>query len=280
MTEIVSAKRTRRFSVRTAPSQVLELRWAGVSDIGRKRAVNEDSFVALPGLVAVADGLGGHSAGDVASAAAVTRLAERARARSRTGAVLELTDVAEAFVAASDDILLRTAGTAYGSGTTVSGLAVIEHDGVPALLVFNLGDSRVYRWRAGRLLQITVDHSYVQELVDSGQLQAELAESHPDANIITRALGFGEVPPHDSWIVVPSPGDRFLACTDGLTREVPVQRIAELLGTGTPLEAARSLVAEANALGGRDNITVGIIEVVAAPRPPEFGDTTTPRSWR
>src|SRR5690606_19837258 len=120
--------------------------------------------------------------------------------------------LASALAEASDEILLRTAGSAAGSGTTVSGLAVVEHDGAPACLVFNIGDSRVYRWRAGVLIQITTDHSYVQELVDAGRLPAELAEEHPDANIITRALGFGEVPPHDSWLLRPAAGDRYLAC--------------------------------------------------------------------
>ena len=266
MTEIVSQKRTRRFATPAAPSRVLELRWGGASDIGRRRAINEDSLVALPGLVAVADGLGGHSAGDVASAAAAHRLADRAKARSRAGELLTPDELAQAFAEASDEILLKTAGTAHGSGTTVSGLAVVEHEGAPALLVFNIGDSRVYRWRDGVLVQITVDHSYVQELVDAGRLQAELAEHHPDANIITRALGFGEVPPHDSWLLRPAAGDRYLACTDGLTREVPVERITQLLGAGgTPPETAKALIAEANAAGGRDNITVGILDVLAAP---------------
>ena len=269
MTEIGSSERSQQFSVRSSPAAVLELRWDGASDVGQQRAVNEDSLVAVAGLVAVADGLGGHSAGDVASAAAAQRLADKARARARRGGLLGPSEIAKALVRAADDIAQRTAGAAFGSGTTVSGLAVIEHHGVPALFVFNIGDSRVYRWRDGELRQITVDHSYVQELVDTGQLDAAAAEDHPDANIITRALGFGDVAPHDSWIVLPLPGDRYLACTDGLTREVPEDRLAALLGADSGLEEiAAALIDEANAAGGRDNITVGIVDVLEAPALP------------
>jgi len=266
VTQIVSQKRTRRFVV--GASAALELRWAGASDIGQKRAINEDSLVALPGLIAVADGLGGHSAGDVASSAAAHRLAAVAKARAKSDWVQDPAEIVRAFAEASDEILLGSAGTASGSGTTVSGFAVVARGGRAMLFVFNIGDSRVYRWRGGELTQLTVDHSYVQELVDAGQLPAELAELHPDANIITRALGFGEVPPHDSWFVEPATGDRYLVCTDGLTREVSTGRIAELLAAGDePQPTAAALIAAANEAGGRDNITVAVVDVLAAPGP-------------
>ena len=266
MTEITSAKRTRRFATKAEPKRALELAWGSASDVGRKRQVNEDSVVALPGVFAVADGLGGHSAGDVASAAAVTRLAEKARARSRSGGLLDPKDLEDAFLRACDDITLQTAGAAHGSGTTVTGIAVVESDRVPALLVFNIGDSRVYRLRDGQLRQLTVDHSYVQELVDAGELAAEEMEYHPDANVITRALGFGEAPPHDSWLLHPEPGDRFLVCSDGLTREVPNAEIAKILGgDASPRDTATTLVAAANEGGGRDNVTVAVVDVLEAP---------------
>ncbi len=266
MTEITSARRTRRFASKAEPKRSLELAWGSASDVGQKRAVNEDSLVTLPGVFAVADGLGGHSAGDVASAAAVARLSQKAKARARSGALLEPNDLEDAFLRASDDITLQTAGAANGSGTTVTGIAVVESDRVPALLVFNIGDSRVYRYRGDGLQQITIDHSYVQELVDAGELAPEDMEYHPDANVITRAIGFGEAPPYDSWLIHPEAGDRYLICSDGLTRELSNAAIATLLGAGLAApDTAKSLVAAANHAGGRDNITVAIVDVTAAP---------------
>jgi protein phosphatase len=276
VTEIVSRRRSRSFSLPGAPEQVLELAWGAATDIGLRRTVNEDSVIAMPGVFSVADGLGGHSAGDLASDAAVTRLEQRAKARSRRGAILDQQDVGEALVLASEDIASATRGVAFGSGTTVTGIAVVEHDGLPSLQVFNLGDSRVYRFFDHDLEQVTIDHSYVQDLVDSGQITADEAETHPDANIITRALGFGEVPEIDRWIVHPAVGTRFLVCSDGLTRELTNSTIGVLLGVGSgPEETARSLVNAAVGAGGRDNVTVAVIDVIAAPQVPGAGSAPT-----
>lgn len=273
MTEIVSRRRTKVFVVSHAPEHPLELAWGTATDVGLRRSANEDSVIAVPGVFAVADGLGGHSAGDVASDAAVTRLAQRAKSRARRGAVLDRDDAVQALVAASEDIASATRGILHGSGTTVTGLVVVEHEGVPALQLFNLGDSRVYRFEDHRLEQLTVDHSYVQELVDSGQISPDDAESHPDANIITRALGFGEVPEIDRWTLHPRPGTRYLVCSDGLTRELTNSTIAVLLGVGAgPDDTARSLVNAAVGAGGRDNVTVAVVDVVAAPNVPGAGD--------
>lgn len=266
MTEIVSEQRSRVFTVSAAPEQPLELAWGAGSDVGLRRAANEDSVVAMPGVFAVADGLGGHAAGDVASAAAVTNLARIANTRARRGAILQARDVVASLVAASAEILKASRGALHGSGTTVTGIAVVEHERVPALQVFNLGDSRVYAFRDHELEQLTKDHSYVQELVDSGQITAEQAEVHPDANIITRALGFGELPEVDRWLLHPVAGTRFLICSDGLTRELTDSTIAVLLGMGAdPDDTVRALIDAAVAAGGRDNVTVAVIDVVAAP---------------
>lgn len=270
MTEIVSSQRRRVFEVTGAPG--LELVWSAGSDVGLRRAANEDSVVAVPGVFAVADGLGGHAAGDVASDAAVASLASAASDRESSGSILDPADVGEALVAASARIVRATRGALHGSGTTVAGIAVIEHAGVPALQVFNLGDSRVYAFREQALTQVTVDHSYVQELVDSGQITADEAESHPDGNIITRALGFGEMPEIDRWVVHPAPGTRYLICSDGLTRELTNSTIAVLLGMGaTAEETVASLIRAAVGAGGRDNVTVAVVDVVAAPDVPEAG---------
>lgn len=266
MTEIVSQRRRRVFTLPEASAGVLELAWGAATDIGRRRQVNEDSVLAMAGLYAVADGLGGHSAGDVASDAAVQRLATKARGRSRKGAILREDDVLDALVAAGSDIALTSRGSLHGSGTTVTGLCVVALDGVPALQVFNLGDSRVYAFHTGTLLQITRDHSYVQDLVDAGEIRQEEAETHPDANIITRALGFGELPEVDRWVMHPAAGMRFLACSDGLTRELSASSIAAILGQGeSPQRTATALVASAVAAGGRDNVSVVVVDVLQAP---------------
>ncbi|MBO9578231.1 MAG: serine/threonine-protein phosphatase [Microbacteriaceae bacterium] len=267
MTEIVSRRRSRTFSLPGAPEQVLELVWGAATDVGLRRAQNEDSVIAVPGVYAVADGLGGHAAGDVASDAAVTRLEQKARTRLRRGAIFGAQDVAEALVAAGEDIAHATRGVPYGGGTTVTGIAVVEHEGAPALQVFNLGDSRVYLFRDHAVEQLTIDHSYVQELVDIGQLTPEEAEVHPDANIITRALGFGEMPEIDRWILQPTAGMRLLVCSDGLPRELTNSTIGVLLGVGSSAEeTARSLVNAAVGAGGRDNVTVAVVDVIQAPQ--------------
>lgn len=266
MTEIVSQGRSRVFALPSAPEQLLELAWGAGTDVGLRRAANEDSLLAMPGLFAVADGLGGHAAGDVASAAAVTNLERVAKSRARSGAILEAGDVLAALRAASAEIVKATRGALHGSGTTVTGIGVVAHEGVPALQVFNLGDSRVYAFRGHELDQLTIDHSYVQELVDLGQITPEQAEVHPDGNIITRALGFGEMPAIDRWLLHPVVGDRFLICSDGLTRELTNSTIGVLLGMGAgPDDTVRALIDAAVAAGGRDNVTVVVLDVIAAP---------------
>lgn len=273
MTEIVSQRRRRRFSIRSAPDQVLHLEWGAATDVGLRRRVNEDSVVAMPGVFAVADGLGGHSAGDVASEAAVTHLARAARRRSRFGAILLDGDVDDALIMASADIAAATADAEGGGGTTVAGIAVVQYDGIPALQIFNIGDSRVYQLVDGTLTQLTVDHSFVQDLVAAGQLAPELAEFHPEANVITRALGFGDTPHVDRWIMHPMAGARVLVCSDGLTRELSTSTIRSILRTGaSPQDTATALVEAAVLAGGRDNVTVAVVDVIAAP---EFSATAT-----
>lgn len=256
-----------RFAVgRTGPALVLE--WAGRTDVGLRRAVNEDSLIAAPGVLAVADGLGGHSAGDRASAAVVRRLGDAARRRARRGGFLDDADADRALLRAGSDIAADSVGLRHGSGTTVSGIAVVIKAGRPALLVFNIGDSRVYRFDAGRLVQITVDHSLVQELVDAGQLRPDEAESHPESNVITRAVGFGGDVMPDRWVLAPEAGTRLLACTDGLTKELGAAAIAEILGAGADAAStADALVAAAIDAGGRDNVTVIVADVIEASAP-------------
>ena len=231
--------------------------WGVATDTGLHRAHNEDAYVARPTLFAVADGMGGHQAGEVASAIAVAVLGETAQ-RTDVGAE----DIQLAVLRAHDEIAVSAAqelGRA-GMGTTVTGLAVVTVGGTEHWAVFNVGDSRVYRLADGVLTQVTVDHSEVEELVASGRLDREAARSDRRRHIITRSLGADERPLVDLWVFPPSSGEQFLICSDGLTGELSDERIAELmLGAGTAREAAHVLVAAAVQAGGHDNVTVIVV---------------------
>ncbi len=241
---------------------VLTIGWAALSDVGKRRPVNEDSFIATPPVFAVADGMGGHSAGDLASSAVVKRLAEIPDGTFVTPAGIGL-----ALARAAHDISAFEGVSVLGAGTTVTGIAVTESSGDPYFAVFNVGDSRVYQFREGELEQVTVDHSVVQEMVDAGAITRAQADHHPDSNVITRAIGFNEPPLPDYWILPAEPGLRLLACSDGLTKEVDDGTIARALGAG--LDAAQTvqgLVDAALAVGGRDNVTAVLVDVLAITR--------------
>ncbi len=247
----------------------LTIAWAGVTDVGRRRSANEDSFVARPPVFAVADGMGGHSAGDLASAAVVERLAEIV-----DGDFTTIVDLDRALVAATEDITLIAADSVLGVGTTVTGAALVVQDDDAYFAVFNIGDSRVYAFERNELVQVTVDHSVVQELVEAGALTKEEAEHHPDSNIITRAVGFGATPAADYWLIPVRTGLRLLLCSDGLTKDVSDERIRLHLAAGLAVsETAAALVDAALAAGGRDNVTVVLIDVIEAPEPREIEDT-------
>jgi serine/threonine protein phosphatase PrpC len=234
------------------------LSWAALTDKGNRRAGNEDSSLSDVPVFAVADGMGGHSAGDVASAAVVDRLAEI------TAAVTDASALEEALARALTDIDLVGDESVLGTGTTVTGVALAEVDDDLAWLVFNIGDSRVYLFESGELRQLTLDHSVVQELVDAGLITKDEAEHHPDSNVITRAVGFHERPIPDYSTLPLVAGQRILVCSDGLTKELTDVGIRHYLATSpTPERAAAELVAAALANGGRDNVTVVVLDVEA-----------------
>ncbi len=136
----------------------------------------------------------------------------------------------------------------------------------PYFAVFNIGDSRVYAFEGGRLHQVTVDHSVVQEMVDAGLITREQAEHHPDSNIITRAVGFGAAPSADYWMLPLAAGVRLLICSDGLTKELSDIDLLAHLAAGLPAgETADLLVKAALAAGGRDNVTTVLVDVLDAP---------------
>jgi len=234
-------------------------RSAGVSDTGRRRRRNEDSYVCEPPLFAVADGMGGAQAGEVASRLAAAVLQEVNGDQLSRGAIAELIQEANrrVFQRSNED------AAASGMGTTLT-VALVESSDTVA--IGHVGDSRAYRVRDGRLEQLTEDHSLVGEMMRSGRLSAEEAEAHPQRSVITRALGTEPDVDVDTFTVETQPGDVFLLCSDGLTTMVPDREILSLVdASGGDLErAARRLVEAANRSGGEDNITVVVFEIAEA----------------
>lgn len=243
-----------------AVDTTLTLTWSFLSDRGNKRAVNEDSVVANPPLFAVADGMGGHSAGDIASAAVVTRLGDI------TGrAFVDADTIDRALESARADIDRVGDESVLGTGTTVTGIALTVVDDEAQWAVFNIGDSRVYVFADDVLEQVTIDHSVVQEMVAAGLITREQADVHPDSNVITRAVGFHDRPVPDYSLVPVVPGQRMLICSDGLTKELTDHGIRHYLATTDSAERAVSeLVAASLANGGRDNVTVLVVDVALA----------------
>ncbi len=248
----------------------IELAVAAVTDPGLKRTVNEDSYLAEAPVFLVADGMGGYEAGDRASAAVVS--AFRGRLVDRDYA--ELNDIRDALLAADDQVAAVAAETTRGAGSTVTGIALVQHEDAPYWLIFNVGDSRVYRHVGSDLTQLTVDHSLGQELIERGELRREDLATYPDRNVITRAIGAADSMA-DSWLVPVVNGERLLICSDGLHSEVDDEGIrAVLTMNGRPESAAQALVNRANQNGGRDNISVIVLDVLSGGRD-AVADATT-----
>jgi len=269
VTELGRAAASHAIDVPGAGGATLTLSWGAATDIGRRRDHNEDSYIVEAPFFVVADGMGGHLAGDRASDAVVRRLGD-----SVTGPFGSRETIQHALLLATADIERAAGGNAIGAGTTVTGLALVQSDGQPAALVFNVGDSRTYRAENGVLRRITVDHSVVQEMVDAGVLRAEDAEAHPDSNVITRAVGFGEPPEPDWWTLPLRTGDRYIICSDGLTKEIGDAGIGRIAAKVVDAqELAERLVGDALVAGGRDNVTVVVLQVDDAPVDRDLEDT-------
>jgi protein phosphatase len=238
------------------------LRSGAATDVGRVRQSNEDRYLARDdiGLFAVADGVGGHQAGEVASQTSVETLEDAFEEEEPT------TEALVAAIKQANQAVWRLAQSARekrGMGTTLTAVALVEEDGEEHLAVANVGDSRAYLFQQGELTQLTEDHSLVEELYRDGQISREEAEVHPQRSIITRALGMDPDIDVDSWQLIPYRGDRILICSDGLTNELGNDRIASALRRiRDPQEAAHDLVRQARANGGNDNITVVVIDVL------------------
>jgi serine/threonine protein phosphatase PrpC len=229
--------------------------------VGQVRQVNQDNVLLAEDVFAVADGMGGHRGGEVASLVAVEALKENFVDRT-TDALVEAVQSANTAIVdrARSDPDLR------GMGTTICALASVHlEDGEDVLTIVNVGDSRAYLLKAGEreLIQISEDHSLVQTLVRQGQLTATEAAVHPQRNILTRALGIDRQVLPDSFDLLPVKDDRYLLCSDGLFNEVDEDTMAEVLvRIADPQDAADDLVIKANESGGRDNITVLIVDII------------------
>lgn len=231
------------------------LSWGARSDVGLVRAHNEDSFVVKAPLFAVCDGMGGHAAGEVASGIAVQTISERAP--EHTDEIL-LGAAVEAANAAVMEAVENGVGKA-GMGCTAT-CALIENN---QMAIAHVGDSRIYLLHAGTLVRITRDHSYVEELVDAGEITADEARVHPSRSIITRALGSDPDMYADHFTLDVSTGDRVILCSDGLSSMVSDKDIEELaVSSVTPQSAADTLVSAALTAGGHDNVTVIVVDVV------------------
>jgi protein phosphatase len=242
---------------------MLTLAIGAATDTGNLRGQNEDAHIAEQGLFAVADGMGGHNAGEVASAMAIEHL--------RSVAISGVSS-AEAFAQVVRDLngAIYASATSTtdqrGMGTTLTAAALLAPtdnvDQPSQLVIANVGDSRTYLLRSGELRQMSVDHSYVQELVTEGLLTIDEARTHPRRNIVTRALGIDEQVSVDTWTIPMFDGDRFMLCSDGLVDEVPLDEITEMMREhSTPQHVAERLVTAAKRHGGRDNITVIVVDV-------------------
>lgn len=230
------------------------------TDVGLRRKINEDSVFVDPerGLWAVADGMGGHEAGEVAS----TMVTDALRCLPVVADIDELTDRAvEALRQVNRDLIeLARSGERKGHtiGTTVVGLAVANG----SFRCFWLGDSRAYRLRDGEIARLTRDHSVVQELVDAGMIKAEEADSHVDANLITRAVGVAENIAVEIISGDVRPGDQFVLASDGLTRVVRDDELAAELRRGPPAQSADSLLEMVLARGAPDNVSLIITKLI------------------
>jgi protein phosphatase len=233
---------------------------AAVSHVGRIRSNNQDSGYAGRFLFVVADGMGGHAGGDVASAIATTRIAD---ADVEYAAVEDAEHALQSAMIAANSLLAETVfehSELTGMGTTVSGIVRVGDQ----VALAHIGDSRIYRYRDGELEQVTSDHTFVQRLVDSGRITPEEAAVHPRRSVLMRVLGDVDAAPEiDTRILDTRPGDRWLLCSDGLSSYVAEDKLAAILATVRSAQgAADRMVKESLDHGAPDNVTVVILDIV------------------
>ena len=255
---------------------------AAVSHVGKIRANNQDSGYAGAHLFVVADGMGGHAGGDVASAIAAKRVAE---ADTDYPSARDAEFALQQALIAANSLLAETVfehSELTGMGTTVSAVLRVGNE----LALAHIGDSRIYRFRDGELVQITADHTFVQRLVDSGRITPEEAAVHPRRSVLMRVLGDVDAAPEiDTGIFDTKPGDRWLLCSDGLSSYVADDKMAAILSTvRTAQGAADRLVKESLDHGAPDNVTVVLVDIDdsdgGSGMPPTFvGSAVAPLSY-
>ncbi len=260
---------------------------AAVSHVGKVRSNNQDSGYAGRDLFVVADGMGGHAGGDVASAVALTRIIE---ADKPYASAHDAEFALQAGLVAANQLLAETVfehSELTGMGTTVSALARVGRH----VAIAHIGDSRIYLFRRGELSQISADHTFVQRLVDSGRITPEEALVHPRLSVLMRVLGDVDAAPEvDTQVLDTHTGDRWLLCSDGLSSYVSEERITEILATaGTPDTVADALVKESLDHGAPDNVTVVVVDVLdeddetaasrPAPEPVVVGSASQPLAF-
>lgn len=249
----------------------VELHYGSATDVGRVREMNQDAFLAQPPVFVVADGMGGHDDGEVASRFVVEEfgLLPESGSDSTRGAELVI-----ATLRACHDRLMehrermRADGhEGWFAGTTAVVALVVEDEGVPKWLLANLGDSRIYKLTDGELDQVSVDHSVVQELHDAGEITAAEMATHPRRNVVTRSLG-GPTFDHPDFFLLPlASAERLVLCSDGVSGMIDDAEIGRILGESPdPRDAAERVVRAAVEAGGRDNATAVVVDVVGLAR--------------
>ncbi len=231
------------------------LSWGSRSDVGLIRGHNEDSYLIRPPLFAVSDGMGGHAAGEVASSIAIHTLAQQAPATADSAAL------GAAIEAANTDIIVapETGRGREGMGCTLTA-CLIEND---KMAVAHVGDSRLYLLHKGTLVRVTHDHSFVEELVDAGEITPDEARVHPSRSVITRALGSDPDMYADHFTLDVEAGERVILCSDGISSMIPDAELEDICVTSaSPQVCADALVSAALVAGGHDNATVIVVDIL------------------
>ena len=245
----------------------VRLRHGAATDVGLVREINEDAYLAAPPAFVVADGMGGHDRGDIASRIVVAEFARAADVgydlddgREFIATTLR---ACRARIATYDEEQRAAGAHDFAAGTTAVVALLLQHAIEPSWLLANLGDSRIYRRHRGVLQQISVDHSVVQELIEAGAITEVDAAVHPERHIITRALGGRGSVEADYFVLPVAAGDRLMLCSDGVNGLIHDDEISQILTSlSDPLDAAEQVVAAAVAAGGHDNATAVVVDVV------------------